>query len=64
MGMIWALNLNLHRRAVKKRVHSTFVFEFPIQTHKLEVMLQPWDRITETVKIPADETEVLNNMGS
>jgi hypothetical protein len=63
MGMIWALNLNLHRRAAK-RVHSTFVFEFPIQTHKLKVMLQPWDRITETVKIPADETEVLNNMGS
>jgi hypothetical protein len=40
------------------RVHSTFISEFSEETHKLEVAPNPWDRTTETEKIPAGEAGV------
>jgi hypothetical protein len=39
--MVWASHLELHVEAVR-RVHSTFIFEFSLETHKLEVALKPW----------------------
>jgi len=41
-----------------RRVHSTFISEFSVGTHKLEVALKPWDSTTEIGKIPAGETGV------
>jgi hypothetical protein len=35
------------------RVHSTFISEFSVEKHKLEVAQKPWDRTTEIGKIPA-----------
>jgi hypothetical protein len=55
--MAWALHLDLHTGAVR-RVHSTFISEFPVETHKLEVAAKPWDRTTEIGKILAGETGV------
>jgi hypothetical protein len=55
--MVWALNLDLHIGAAR-RVHSTFISEFPVGTHKLEVALKPRDTTTEIEPIPAGETGV------
>jgi hypothetical protein len=41
-----------------RRVHSTFISEFPVGTHKLEVAPKLWDTATETGKIPAGEMGV------
>jgi hypothetical protein len=50
-----------HRPA--HRVHSTFISELFIKTHKLEVTSKTWDSTTETGKVPAGETGAwdLNN---
>jgi hypothetical protein len=40
-----ASNPDLHRQAVR-RVHSTFIFEFLVDTLKEEVVLKPSDSIT------------------
>jgi hypothetical protein len=39
-----------------RRVCSTLIFEFFVETHKLEVMPKLWDSTTEIRKIPAGET--------
>jgi hypothetical protein len=51
------LHLDLHVGSVI-RVHSTFIFEFPTGTHKMEVMLKLYDSTTGIGKIPAGEKGV------
>jgi len=51
-------HLNLYIRTVR-RVHSTFIFEFSVETTKLEVTLKLWDGMTEIAKICDGETGVL-----
>jgi hypothetical protein len=46
-----------------RRVQSTFISEFPVRTHKLEVAQKPWNRTTEIGKFPAGETGVNKSMG-
>jgi hypothetical protein len=41
-----APHLELHIGAVK-RVYSTFITEFSVDTHNLEVAPKPWDSTTE-----------------
>jgi hypothetical protein len=48
---------DLHIGAISG-VHSTFISEFSVETHKLEVAPKPWDRMTETGKILVGETGV------
>jgi hypothetical protein len=39
-------------------VHSTFIYDPCVQTHKMEVALKPWDIPPKIGKIPADEKGV------
>jgi hypothetical protein len=39
-------------------VHSTFISEFSVDTHKLEVAPKLWDGTTEIGNIPAGEIGV------
>jgi hypothetical protein len=55
--MVQALHLDLHIGAMR-RVHSTFISEFPIDTHKLEVAPKLWVRTMEIREIPVGEIEV------
>jgi hypothetical protein len=52
-----ALHLDLQKGAVR-RVHSTFISEFPVETQKFQVAPKPWDRTTEIGEIPDGETGV------
>jgi hypothetical protein len=56
--MVQTPNLDLHTGAVR-RVHSTIISEFSIETHKLEIVPKPWDSTMEIGRIPAGETGVL-----
>jgi hypothetical protein len=49
--MVQALHPDLHIGAVR-RVHSTLISEFSVETHKLEVATKPRDKTTEIYKIP------------
>jgi hypothetical protein len=53
---LWS-GLDLHSGAVR-RVHSTFISEFSVETHKLEVAQKQWEGTTEIRKVPAGETGV------
>jgi hypothetical protein len=44
--MTRASHVDLHIRAMS-RVHSSSIFVFSLETHKLEVAQQPWDRTIE-----------------
>jgi hypothetical protein len=44
---------------VVRRVHLTFISEFPIETHKLQGMPKPHDSTKEIGKTPAGEAGVL-----
>jgi hypothetical protein len=55
--MVRASQLDLDMGTVR-RVHSTFITEFPVRTHKSEVMLNLQDSIMEIGQILAGETGV------
>jgi hypothetical protein len=56
--MVWAPRLDLHTTVIVRRAHMTFIFEFSIKTHRLEVAPKPWDSTMEIGNIPADERGV------
>jgi hypothetical protein len=55
--VVLAPHPDLHRGTVR-RVHSTFISEFSVQSYKLQFVLKPRDSKTEMGKIPEDETRV------
>lgn len=49
------LHINSHTGTMQ-RVHSAFIFEFPIGTHKFDDMLELWDSTLKRGNIPMSET--------
>ena len=45
------------------RVHSAFIFEFPIETHKFDDLLQLWDSTLKRVNILQVRTHFINFTG-
>jgi hypothetical protein len=52
---VQALHLDLHIGAVR-RVHSTFIYEFSTEAHKMQVIVKSWGSTMEIGKIPSGET--------
>jgi hypothetical protein len=50
--LVQAPDLDLHTWSVRK-VHSTLISEFSIDTHKSGGMLKPWDRTMVTANDPS-----------